>query len=433
MNKTRYAKPLLLSLLAVFILAPACTGRAEAAWFSSRAEAGAKKNAENAALAEEKQLPRVEVEIVKRLTKIEQGISTTSTLKAYEEVIVTPKVTGRIASISAVKGDRIDIDDLLMILDSRNQEAEYASLQAQVAVSKAELEQAKVTLADAKREFDRYTRLRKSGYATQQEYDTRSTTYQSAVAAQAKSAAQVKQAEANLNAQAVLLSEYQLKAPIGGVVLDDYDLTIGALLNTTSSAMRLGRIDKLKANVDIPERDMGRLRLGMDALLTFEALPGETFYGTVTLIDPYVNTSTRTGGAEITVDNQATGYRLRPGMFARVLLVEASEENPLVIPSEALRDDGTVVVVREGKAVIQPVKVGVARGNVVAISEGLTVGEAVVTSGGNNLKSGTEVDVTSTSGASVTAPGAARGSAASAPASADAEKPAGEKQTKGAK
>ena len=104
-----------------------------------------------------------------------------------------------------------------------------------------------------------------------------------------------------------------------------------------------------------------------------------------------------------------------------------------MIPSEALRDDGTVVVVREGKAVIQPVKVGVARGNVVAISEGLTVGEAVVTSGGNNLKSGTEVDVTSTSGASVTAPGAARGSAASAPASADAEKPAGEKQTKGAK
>jgi RND family efflux transporter MFP subunit len=401
MLNARHNKCLILLLSAVMMCS---AGAAEASLFGGRAEARAKKNAETAAAqskdaeaaaaqAKEKTLPRVEAVTVKRLTKVEQGIGTTSTLNAYEEVIVTPKVTGRIASIAAVQGDRVDIDDLLMILDSRDQEAEYASLQAQVAVNKAELEQAKVTLADAKRELDRYTRLRKSGYATQQEYDTRSTTYQSAVAAKAQSDAEVKKAQANLDAQAVLLSEYQLKSPIGGVVLDDYDLTIGALLTTTTSAMRIGRIDKLKANIDIAERDMSRLRVGMDAQLTFEALPGKTFYGTVTRVDPYINTSTRTIGAEITVDNQATGYALRPGMFARVLLVETREENPLAIPSEALRSDGTVMVIREGKAVIQPVKVGVTSGKVVTISEGLKVGEAVVTSGGNNVEGGTEVNL----------------------------------------
>ncbi|MGI6075651.1 MAG: efflux RND transporter periplasmic adaptor subunit [Pyramidobacter sp.] len=382
-----------LLILALSALAVAASCRAEAALFGMDGKKNAAQAAVMAEEARKSRLPRVEVAVVSRLTRAEQGISTTSTLKPYEEVVVIPKVTGRIARRSVAKGDAVKSGDLLMVLDSRNQKAEYASLQAQVAVKKAELEQSKVTLADAKRELDRYGRLRKSGYATQQEYDTRSTAYRSALAAKAKAAAQVQQAQAVLDAQAVLLGEYELTSPIGGVVLDDYDLAQGALLTPSSKALRIGSVDKLKADVDIAERDMGRLRLGMDAVLTFEALPGQTFYGTVTLIDPYVNTSTRTVGAEITVDNQATGGKLRAGMFARVLLVEASEENPLAIPSEALRRDGTVVVIREGRAVIQPVKIGVASGGLVTVSQGLKVGEAVVTSGGMTLKDGDEVNV----------------------------------------
>ena len=345
-----------------------------AAWFGPRAEAPAKQP--DAPVSAPR--PRVEVADVKRLSSVQQGINTTSTLQALEEVILNPKVTGRIDNLVVAKGDLVEAGDTLVVLDSRNQEAEYNSMQAQVAVSKAELSQSAVTLADAKRELDRYGRLRKSGYATQQEYDTRSTTYQAAVAANAKAAAQVKQAQANLDAQAVLLSEYQL--------------TLGALVKDATNVLRIGRVDRLKARVDIPERDMGRLRLGMDAVLTFESLSGQTFYGTVTLIDPYINISTRTIGAEITVDNQATGFKLRPGMFARVLLVETSEENPLVIPTEALRADGSVMVIRDGKAAIQKVVTGAATGGMVTVSDGLQIGEDVVVSGGNNVAEGTEVD-----------------------------------------
>lgn len=376
-------KVYLLPALLAAALSPLC-GSAAAAWFGSRAEARAKQPVAP--------LPRVEVAVVKRLSSVQQGITTTSTLQALEEVILNPKVTGRIDNLVVAKGDLVEAGDTLVVLDSRNQEAEYNSMQAQVAVSKAELSQSAVTLADAKRELDRYGRLRKSGYATQQEYDARSTTYQAAVAANAKAAAQVKQAQANLDAQAVLLSEYQLKAPIKGVILDDYDLTLGALVKDATNVLRIGRVDRLKARVDIPERDMGRLRLGMDAVLTFESLSGQTFYGTVTLIDPYINTSTRTIGAEITVDNQATGFKLRPGMFARVLLVETSEENPLVIPSEALRADGSVMVIRDGRAAIQKVVTGAATGGMVTVSGGLQIGEDVVVSGGNNVAEGTEVE-----------------------------------------
>lgn len=355
---------------------------------STPAEARVKKQNEVPAAP----LPRVEVAVVKRLTKVEQGLPTTSTLECLEEVILNPKVTGRIEKIYATKGDLVETGDLLMHLDDESEKATYASLEAQVAVSKAELAQSKVTLADAKRELDRYTRLRQSGYATAQEFDTRSTTYDSAVASNAKSAAEVKQAQANLDAQAVQVKEFELHAPIKGIILDDYDFTLGALVSATTNVYRIGRVDKLKARVDIAERDMGRLRLGMDAVLTFESLNGQTFYGTVTLIDPYINTSTRTIGAEITVDNQATDFKLRPGNFARVLLVETSEENPLAIPSEALRSDGTVMVIRDGKAELQKVTLGAAASGLVTVSEGLNVGEIVVTSGGNNVKAGDEVN-----------------------------------------
>ncbi len=385
MKRIRNSKFVLSALLAV-ILSGFATG-AQASWFSDRAEAARKKEEILTS-----NLPRVEVAVVKRLTTVQQGISTTATLESLEEVVVKPKVTGRVESIAVAKGDRVEVGDTLVLLDSRDQEAEYNSLKAQVAVSKAELKSSNVTLADAKREYDRYSRLLKSGYATQQEYDTRSTTYQAAVASQAKAEAQVMQAEANLEAQGVTLSEYNLVAPIRGVVLEDYDITRGELVTTTTDVMRIGSMDKLRARVNIPEREMSRLHVGMDAVLTFESLSSQQFYGQVAIVDPYVDTSTRTIRGEIHVDNQATGFKLRPGIFARVLLVETKEENPLVVPSEALRPDGTVIVVREGKAVIQEVKRGAANGRVVSILEGLDVGEIVVVSGGQNVKDGDEVD-----------------------------------------
>ncbi len=385
MKRIRKGKIVLLALLTAAFSSLAVS--AQASWFSDRAEAARKKEE-----IPTSNLPRVEVAVVKRLTSVQQGISTTATLESLEEVIVKPKVTGRVENIVVAKGDRVEVGDTLVHLDSRDQEAEYNSLKAQVAVSKAELKSSNVTLADAKREYDRYSRLLKSGYATQQEYDTRSTTYQAAVASQAKAEAQVMQAEANLEAQGVTLSEYNLVAPIRGVVLEDYDITRGELVTTTTDVMRIGSMDKLKARVNIPEREMSRLHVGMDAVLTFESMGSQQFYGQVVIVDPYVDTSTRTIRGEIHVDNQATGFKLRPGIFARVLLVETKEENPLVVPTEALRPDGTVIVVRDGKAVMQEVTKGATNGRVVSILEGLDVGEIVVVSGGQNVKDGDEVD-----------------------------------------
>ena len=383
MNKKTYVLLALLALSAV---------PANAALFGKKTETEAAQAAEAAAEAVAK--PRVEVVVVKLRDKVETGIATTSTIEAIEEVYVIPKVTGRVEEILVKKGDAVKKGDVLARLDAKSEKAQYNSLKAQVAVNKAQHAQSKVSLADAKREYERYSRLLKTGYATQQEYDTRSTTYQAAQAAAEQAAAQIDMSEANLDAQGVTVNEFELKAPIDGVVLDDFDLVLGTLLNTSSRVFRIGNVDKLKAPVYIPERDSSRLRLDMEGEFNFESFPEERFYGTIKQIDPFIDTSTRTIRADVIIDNRATGYKLRPGMFSRVLLVEARAANPLVVPTEALRKDGTVMVIREGKAVIQPVTTGVyVSGKLVSITEGLSIGEDVVVYGGNNVEEGTEVEV----------------------------------------
>lgn len=119
MKFAKVGKYLLPALLAAALPGPC--GPAAAAWFGSRAEARAKQPAAP--------LPRVEVAVVKRLSSVQQGINTTSTLQALEEVILNPKVTGRIDNLVVAKGDLVEAGDTLVVLDSRNQEAEYNSIQ----------------------------------------------------------------------------------------------------------------------------------------------------------------------------------------------------------------------------------------------------------------------------------------------------------------
>lgn len=331
---------------------------------------------------------RVQVAMVERRDMVTSGYNTTSTLNALEEVELKPKVTGRLESLSVSTGDRVEVGQTLAVLDHRDQAAQVAALRAQVAVNRAQATEAQVQMDNAQREFERYRRLREEGYATQQEFDTRDTTYQAAKASYAQAQAQVEQAQANLRVQEVVLSEYTLTAPIPGMIMEDYDWAPGALLTTSSDVFRIARIDLVRALIDIPEGMMNRVQIGMEAALSFESIPDRQFAGEVTLINPFVDTSTRTVRIEVTVDNASLGYILKPGMFARVYLVEATEANPLVIPAEALRADGTVLLVEDGRVKVTPVQTSMGSGRLVTIASGLEAGDVVVVSGGRSLVDG---------------------------------------------
>lgn len=333
---------------------------------------------------------RVEVVAATVRPLLLQGFESNSTLEAPEDVTLTPKVAGRLMQVKVKTGQQVRKGQVLAVLDRRDQDAQVGALLAQVEVSRAGAAQAKAELDSALRERDRYARLLKEGYATKQELDSRETAYQSALAAANRARAVVNQAQANLQAQSVNRSEFTLVAPIDGVVLDDYSLTPGTLLSTATPVVRIANVDRIKAVLQVPEVQASAVAVGMKARVTAESLAGETVEGHVSVVRPYVDTSTRTVQVEVSVDNKALGFRLKPGMFARVFLVEKSAPKALVVPSDSLRD-GKIFMVKDGKAIQVAVQTGLVLPDVVQVTSGVSSGDLVVVSGGSALKNGDPV------------------------------------------
>jgi membrane fusion protein (multidrug efflux system) len=328
---------------------------------------------------------RVQVVTVSLEPLIRRTLSATATLEAPQSVVLIPKESGKLVALKVGPGDPVRRGQVVALLDHRDQDAQVGALSAQIAVSRAELEQARAELESAKRERDRYRRLLKEGFATRQELDTRQTTLDSAEANFDRASASIGQAQANLQARQVTRSEFVLKAPIDGVVMRDYDLAPGALLGTSTSVLEIARIDTLKAVLSLPESQLPRVRSGMKGLLTGEGFPGRDVEGSVRRVDPYVDSSTRTAKVEVAVPNRALGYPLKPGMFAKVELVEASARDALTVPADCVRN-GAVFVVKDGVARRVPVKVGLVLTDRVQVLSGLASGDQVVLSGGDTLK-----------------------------------------------
>ncbi len=335
---------------------------------------------------------RVAAVPVERRPLIRRGFSASATLEARESVVLLSKVSGRLSEMRVSQGDGVKKGDVVAVLDHRDQDAQVSALQAQVNAAKAEAEQARAQLENATKEKERYERLRKEGYATQQELDSRIMTYQSARASYNRSLAAVKQQEANLSAQKVSRSEYTLLSPMDGVVLKDYSLSPGTMISEATSVVEIADVRSMKGVAQLSEMQASRVFAGMKVVLSGDGFPGTEVEGKVSRISPYVDSSTRTLQVEVVADNAASGGILKPGMFVSVLFVEAESVDALTIPSHALRENGKVFVEKDGTAEERSVETGLTLPDAVQILSGLEEGERVVV-GGKNLKGGEKIVV----------------------------------------
>ncbi|MDR1133287.1 MAG: efflux RND transporter periplasmic adaptor subunit, partial [Synergistaceae bacterium] len=251
-------------------------------------------------------------------------------------------------------------------------------------------------MANAKTNVDRYERLLKEGFSTQQQYDSISTAYASTRASYNAAVAKERQASAELGRVKSAKQDYIIYSPLDGTVLSDYSLTPGAMISPSSPMLDIADLRKLKASLRVPEIKIFAVKPGMDVILRFDALPDEEFQGKVSRIDPYVDPSTRSSAVEIELDNEAAGNRLRPGMFGQVSLVEREFQNAVLIPANSIQngDDGEIVFLEENSAaVMKPVKTGLRQGDYVQITEGLVSGDRLIVFGGTNLNDGDKVSV----------------------------------------
>lgn len=335
-------------------------------------------------------IARVQVAKATYNNSLVKGINTTTSLKAVADVKVKTKVDGHLHKIYFKKGQMFKQGDMLLELQHANQSAQVAAMEAQIEMNKAAAAAAKSQKENAAIEQQRYDTLIAKGYATRQEVDAKRTTSRTASSDYDKALASIDYAEAQLKAAKATLADYMFHAPFDGIVLDDYDMSIGNQITKDTNVMRIADISQIKASIDIPEIHLSRLKEGMHVQIVCDALPNENFSGILEIINGFINTNTHTVQADIIIDNKAVGYKLKPGMFARCLIVEESTAKTLVIPTEAIRSDGSILIVKDNH--IQETKINVELTNEkeTAIS-GINEGDIVVIGGGNTLKTGDKV------------------------------------------
>jgi len=247
-------------------------------------------------------------------------------------------------------------------------QADVQSAKAAVADMKAEVAKAQVSVRDAKLKADRYQALLKEGVIATQDMDTAKTTYDTAVAGEQASEAQLEAANSNVqSAQAQLevaraqvqsmkaqvqqadaalaqsqldLDHTKIVAPVDGTVISrhmDVGQTVAASLQAPTIFEIAQDLTKMQVDTNVDEADIGKVHVGQQTTFTVDAYPGTVFQAAVHQIrEAPINTqNVITYDVVLTVDN--SDMKLFPGMTANVRILANTAKDVLLVPNAALR------------------------------------------------------------------------------------------------
>lgn len=179
-----------------------------------------------------------------------------------------------------------------------------------------------------------------------------------------------------------------LYSPIAGKVVSN-NVVLGQMIDESTEILTILDPRILWVDAEIYEKDIAKLRTGQDVAITVPAYPADTFSGNITYISDVLNDATRTITVRTEVPNLDS--RLKPGMFADVVIELDTNGGAIAVPVEAVLDDAgaRLVFVRTGPNRFEPrhVTTGTREGGFVEITSGIDVGEEIVTTGNFQLKS----------------------------------------------
>jgi len=185
---------------------------------------------------------------------------------------------------------------------------------------------------------------------------------------------------------------YEIRSDVKGAV-SRILLNPGASVNPATPIMAIVDIDTVKAVMAVDELKIRFVRIGLAVQLKMAAYPDDAFTAKVTAISPICNPQTRAIDIEITVPNP--GYRLKPGMYAEMEMVQ-NRRSGLTLPVAAVVDRGGqkfVFSVAADRARMMPVLTGAISGDEIEIVSGLQGNEAIVSSGADRLENGDRLNV----------------------------------------
>ena len=295
-------------------------------------------------------------------------IPAVGSVSAVQGVIVSPEIAGKVVEIDFESGATVNKGDLLVKLDSASEQAQLRAAQAQVELSKLNIE--------------RQRRLRADKTISQSELD--------------QAEAEVKQNEANAEAIQATIDKKNICAPFSGK-LGIRLINLGEQLDVGKSIVSLQSIGPVFVDFTLPQQALAHLRTGLKVRVTSDVYPGTNFSGELVAINPDLEVATRSVRLRTKIEN--ADELLRPGMFVHAEVELADQQSVLAIPATAVLSspDGDSVYVINYQptngvtnAVVQQklIRTGTSHGDFISVEAGLKAGDRVVTAGVFKLRSG---------------------------------------------
>jgi multidrug efflux system membrane fusion protein len=313
-----------------------------------------------------------------------QGLGT---VQAFYTVTVTARVDGELQRVAFTEGQKVRKGDLLAQIDPRPNQAAYDQAVATKVKDEAQL-------ANARRDFERYTKLQPQDLASKQTVDT-----QQALVDQL--AAQLKVDQAVIDNARTQLDYTRIVSPISGRtgirLIDPGNIVHAA---DTTGIVVVTQMQPIAVIFTLPEEDLEAVNTALSAgpvtVTTVSRQGGEELdRGTLTLIDNEIQQATGTLKLKATFDNAHN--TLWPGQYVDTRVLVHTDRDAVTIPSSAVQlgPNGpfTYVVKRDSTVEVRPLKLGAQTDAVTVVTAGLALNERVVTSNQYRLQAGTHVTV----------------------------------------
>ncbi len=296
--------------------------------------------------------------------EIVRSADTVGNLLGYEAVVLRPQIQGKVEKILFEEGQPVTAGQPMVQLDDDQYRAELDE-----AVANRDLSDAN---------YRRTQELIKRKVASQTDKD--------------KAYAELQANKARVALKKEALSKTVLAAPFDGIA-GLRAVSVGDVVTPGQALVEVVDIDPIKVDFRVPEKYVGEVQQGQQIKIRVDAFPGEKFIGEVYAVAPLIDSNGRNLQMRATVPNADS--RLRPGMFARVELAMKRYENAISVPEEAIvpmGDKQLVYRIKDGKAEMVPVKLGIRHQAMVQVVQGLEPGDVVITAGQIKVRPGAPVN-----------------------------------------
>jgi membrane fusion protein (multidrug efflux system) len=303
--------------------------------------------------------------IVTTLQPLDNIVNSSGTILASESVDLAAEASGTIQSISFKEGAHVKKNDLLVKINDEDLRAQLkkTELQIQLATDQA----------------DRQKRLFETNNSSKEQYDVAVNTLATL--------------KADLENLVASIRKREIRAPFEGIIGLRY-VSEGSYISPTTRIASIQKINPPKIDFSIPEKYAGKVRVG-DVVKLHSDETNLDFTGKVYAVEPEIEPSMRTVQLRALCDNKAG--KIYPGGYVHVELRLKEPGGALMIPTQAIipvLKGQTVLVRKNGVVVSVPVKTGIRTPSEVQITNGLSAGDTVLTTGILQLRPGMPVTVT---------------------------------------